>query len=107
MPSIDLQELVDSPNETLSVEYKSWLDLTDNAARAGLAKHIAALANHGGGTIVFGFNDDDMTNAGVNPYAAPTHDTIADIVRRYLEPPFQCDVAVVISRAGMRRSLSK
>jgi hypothetical protein len=49
----DFQELIDSPNETLGVEYKEWLDLNDSEARADLARHIAALANHGGGGYRF------------------------------------------------------
>jgi predicted HTH transcriptional regulator len=65
----ELSELVDSPNETLEVEYKSWLNLADdNEARADLARHIAALSNHGGGHIVFGFTDD-LRFAGTNPHS--------------------------------------
>lgn len=47
------QKLLDCPNESLDVEYKEWLDLTEDIeAGADLAKHIAALANHGGGKNV-------------------------------------------------------
>jgi hypothetical protein len=49
--------LVDDPNETLEVEYKDWLDLSNNGVRPDLARHIAALANNGGGSIVFGFTN--------------------------------------------------
>ena len=100
-PRFELQELVDAPKETLEVEYKGWLKLSDNAARADLARHIAALANHGGGRIVFGLADD-MTYAGTNPFSTPAidRDCIAAIVKRYLEPPFHCDVDLVISKAG-------
>ena len=87
----ELQELVDSPNETLQVEYKAWLDLAgDNEARADLARHIAALANHGGGTIVFGITDT-MQPAGANPipHVSIDRDQIAGVVKKYLEPPFQ------------------
>jgi hypothetical protein len=98
----ELQELVDSPNETLEVEYKAWLDLSgDNSPRADLARHIAALANHGGGKIVFGFNDD-MTICGSNPQSSVVYDRdlIASIVKKYLEPTFQCDVYEITSNAG-------
>jgi hypothetical protein len=40
----DLQELVDSPSETHTTEYKAWLDLSQNEHRADLARHIAAIA---------------------------------------------------------------
>ena len=93
-----LQDLVDTPNESLTVEYKSLLDLTDNEVRASLARHIAALANHGGGVIVFGFTDQ-MLPVGGTP-STVDRDGISGIVRRYLEPPFQCEVVVVQSAAG-------
>jgi predicted HTH transcriptional regulator len=70
----EYQELVDAPNETLEVEYKSWLDLSENGARADLARHIAAIANSGGGDIVFGFDDQLQ------------RDTVFAIVRKHLEP---------------------
>jgi hypothetical protein len=100
-PRLELRELVDSPTETLEVEYKSWLNLEDGESRADVARHIAALANHGGGRIVFGFTDD-MAFAGPNPHPKPAidRDCISAIVKRYLEPPFQCDVDIVASSAG-------
>lgn len=47
MPSTaELQNLLaDEPQETLSAEYKSWLDLGDTRGRATLAKAAIALAN--------------------------------------------------------------
>src|SRR5271165_4648414 len=101
MPPLDrnqLQDLVDTPNESMTVEYKSSLDLTDNEVRASLARHIAALANHGGGAIVFGFTDQ-MLPVGGTP-STVDRDAISGIERRYLEPPFQCEVVVVQSAAG-------
>lgn len=98
----ELQELVDSPNETLSVEYKGWLDLADsNEVRADLARHIAALSNHGGGTIVLGMTDT-MKFAGPNPFPKVVYDRdlISGIVKKYLEPTFQCDVLNIKSATG-------
>jgi hypothetical protein len=98
----DFQELVDTPNETLDVEYKAWLDLAENnEARADLARHIAALANHGGGLVVFGITDN-MEFAGPNPFPKVVfdRDLVAGIVKRYLEPTFQCDVRIITSRTG-------
>jgi hypothetical protein len=97
----ELRELVDDPNETLENEYKSWLDLSDPETRAGLARHLSALANHGGGRIVVGFSDD-LKYAGPNPYSAVSwdRDSISGIVKKYLEPTFQCDVFGVQSTAG-------
>jgi schlafen family protein len=98
---IELQELVDHPNETLSAEYKEWFDPSDNAARAKLARHLAAMANHGGGVIVVGFTDA-MAYAGANPFTRIpwNRDTVTSIVKKYLEPSFQCNVYEVTSSAG-------
>lgn len=97
-----LQELVDAPNETLDVEYKTWLDLARNTeAKADTARHLAALANYGGGRLVFGFNDD-MSFSGPNPFPNVVYDRdlFAGLVKRYLEPTFQCDVHTVTSALG-------
>lgn len=102
-PTSELQECVDQPSETLDREYKSWLDLSAQsaAARADVARHIAALANYGGGRLIFGFTDT-LDFAGPNPFTttAIDRDLISGIVKRYLEPPFQCDARVVKSAAG-------
>jgi hypothetical protein len=105
MAFAELQELVDAPNETLGVEYKSGLDLSNQEARADLARHIAAIANHGGGYIVFGF--DDLTLQYVaSPFAkAIDRDNISSIVKKYLEPTFQCDVVFVRSNAGNEHAI--
>jgi hypothetical protein len=102
MAQSELQSLVDHPNETLAVEYKSWLDLSQNEPRADLARHIAALSNYGGGFIVFGFDDATLQPCGPNPFHVTTfdRDTIAAIVKKYLEPPFQCDVHILRSAGG-------
>jgi hypothetical protein len=100
MAFAELQELVDAPNETLGVEYKSWLDLTNQEVRADIARHIAAIANHGGGYIVFGFDDSTLQYV-PSPFAEKIdRDIISSIVKKYLEPTFQCDVSVVLSSAG-------
>jgi predicted HTH transcriptional regulator len=99
--SAELQDLVDTPTERLDAEYKSWLNLAENEPRADLARHIAALANHGGGYIVFGI-DDQMNYAGPSCYPEIEigRDLVASIVKKYLEPTLQCDVAIVSSATG-------
>jgi hypothetical protein len=57
----DLTELVSRPDEILAAEYKCQLDLSNNVSKAKFAKHVAALANFGGGHLVFGFNNDLTT----------------------------------------------
>ena len=46
-----------NPTEDLDAEYKGWLDLHKEPDRANLAKAVIALANHGGGVIVLGFEE--------------------------------------------------
>ena len=90
MDNLELRDLVEAPRERLDAEYKAWLDLSDNETRAKIARHICALANFGGGYLVFGINDD-MTPAGSPPAGAGQYDqdTISGIVKRYLKPTFQ------------------
>jgi hypothetical protein len=92
----ELQDLIEKPVEREWLEHKSWIDLKDKSspARASIARHIAAIANYGGGYLVFGFNDDGTrcaTNSHVRKHYS--HDVIAGIIDRYLQPKFQCEVA--------------
>ncbi|MFN3474770.1 MAG: helix-turn-helix domain-containing protein [Blastomonas sp.] len=102
----ELTLLVDDPNETLAVEYKSWMLLDERKHQADLARHIAAIANFGGGSIVFGF-DDDLEPSEPNPDAIAklTRDVVSAIVKRYLEPAIQCDVAIITSFRGNRHPI--
>jgi hypothetical protein len=98
----DLVDLVDFPRETLDIELKSWMDLDNRLTQAKLARHIAALANHGGGYLVFGF-EDDGTRSRARPadLRAFNRDRFASIVRRYLTPTFQCDVTLAVANDGV------
>ena len=94
----DLSDLVDNPRETLEIEVKQWLDLQDPVVRANLARHMAALFNHGGGYLVFGIRDDLTIDPG-RPSSLDgfNRDTLSAIVKKYLSPAFQCDVTIVTS----------
>lgn len=99
--SDELSELVNSPTETLTVEYKAWLELKEPRHRAALARHIAALANSGGGWIVFGI-EDDGTAAGPPPSEfALDHDVVAGIAKRYLDPAVHCEVRSIAAETGL------
>ena len=89
-----LQGILKEPSETLEVEIKNWLDLNDNEVKAKVAKELIALANHGGGYLIFGFDDQ---GANFQPLTKPEgltydSDTINGIVSRYCDPQFHCDV---------------
>lgn len=98
----DLQDLVDYPRETLEIELKEWVELTERVAQAKLAKHIAALANHGGGYLVFGFCDDESIAPNrPTDLSSYNRDAFAAIINRYLSPAFQCDVVPISSGSGL------
>ena len=101
MADDDLRDLVDAPNETLVAEYKSDLDLNEPVHRADLARHICALANYGGGFIVFGFHNDLRLQLMAGDIEKRFHsDRVSRIVNKYLEPGILCDVVFVRSTAG-------
>ena len=95
-----LADLLVDPHETLDVELKGWLDIVgNNDHKALLGKALIALANHGGGFLIIGF---EGTDRGVVPaanrpanLAAYTPDTVNSIVLAYAEPSFHCDVQIV------------
>ena len=92
------ERYVVSPVEDLDAEYKDWLDLRTNAAKATLAKAVIALVNHGGGVIVLGFEE---LPTGWKPRHRPagipdvTQDDINSAVRRYAEPQIHCQLYYV------------
>jgi len=95
-PVSQLQDLVERPTEHEWLELKSWVDLraADHAARAQCAKHLAAIANYGGGYLVFGFNKDGTRCARKDDVRTIySHDVFAGIIDKYLQPKFQCDVS--------------
>lgn len=100
----DIQELVDNPGETLHIELKEWIDLSDPATRAKTARHLAALGNHGGGYFIVGIRDDRSLDEGNHPgnLAALGRDRFAGVIDRYLTPAFQCDVLLVTPTVGRK-----
>ena len=88
----ELQPLITEPREDLDAEYKDWLDLKNNEHhKAKLAKAAIALANHGGGHVVIGFEDKGLTSQ-PRPEEIPaiTQDSVNAAIRRYAEPEFHC-----------------
>ena len=94
-----LRPLVEYPGERLAVEYKDWLDVKTNHGKATLAKHVIALANHGGGHIVLGFAEhgDTLVSRPRPPDLSDiTQDAVNEAVRRYVEPEFHCEMRVIV-----------
>ena len=65
---LDMQELVDAPCRTLETEFKAWRNLDNAEDQAELARDIAAIANSGGGHIVFGFNEATLARVDTEPF---------------------------------------
>jgi hypothetical protein len=99
----DLEYLFTGSGERVDVEHKAWMNVAEKAVRADLAQHIAALANHGGGYLVFGIENGTCRLLGPPPadHATVTQDRIAEIVRTYLDPPVQVHVRSV-EKDGVR-----
>lgn len=87
----DLSDLIAGANEDLGVEFKAWMDTREHEHRAKLARHIAALANHGGGYLVFGVDDETRKPLGQTELDPSLfgQDAISSIVKKYLEPRLQ------------------
>ncbi len=99
----DLKDLIENPRETLAIELKSWIDLDDQIQRAKVARHLGALANHGGGYLIFGFKDDLSRDENLpDSLEKYNRDKFTAIVKRYLTPTFQCEVVVVPDSGGNR-----
>ena len=94
----EIEGYVAEPRETLTVEHKSWLDLTDDAGKAKIAKAAMALANSGGGVIVIGFREDNEAGGALVSEARPEAierygpDAVNAAIGRYAKPAFHCDV---------------
>lgn len=71
-PNADLDDLINEPRETLDVEVKEWLDLTDNDHRSMVAKEIITLARSRGGFLVIGLKREQMGLSSPQLVARPT-----------------------------------
>jgi len=98
------RRLLDFPLEDVGTEIKDWLDLSQKQERANLARELIALANHGGGYVLFGFSD---TTAGWTPSGACPHDLkhytsdeVNNILKAHAEPMFECFTHRVFSALG-------
>jgi hypothetical protein len=103
MPAtVDLERLLILPNESLALEYKSWLTLTENPGKATLAKAAIALANHGGGIIVLGMRPNNAEGGALGSQPRPeglgrySQDGINAAINRFADPAFHCEVMFAV-----------
>lgn len=102
--TLRIEDTLRDPRESLDVELKGWLDVTAPEHKAVLAKAAIALANHGGGLIVIGKEQQgaEVREAPGRPpdLAAFNADAINGVIARYAEPAFHCDVRISRDLAG-------
>lgn len=85
-------DILSNPTETLKIECKSWLDMSVKHDKAVLAKAAIALANAGGGVIVFGIVEDENQDNHYNCVPRPdtikryTSDAVNSAINQYAEP---------------------
>jgi hypothetical protein len=96
----ELRRLLEFPTETLSLEHKGWLDLSETRARATLAKAAIALANHGGGIIVLGMRESysGPLQSRPRPDALKrcTPDEINSSINKYADPEIHCELSFAV-----------
>jgi hypothetical protein len=88
-PQLRLRQLLDYPREGMTTEIKDWLDLEERTIRANVARGLIALANHGGGYLLFGFRDlaTGWEPSGSCPFdiARYSQDSINGILKRHAQ----------------------
>jgi predicted HTH transcriptional regulator len=94
----DLMGLLASPNESLTIEYKSWLPLSEKQSCAALAKAAIALANQGGGLVVLGMRENKAEESTIRSQPRPEsvgiyrQDDVNAAINRYADPPLHCEL---------------
>ena len=88
-----LDQIVDQPSESLSLELKDWIDPDSNEGKSKIIKAALALRNNDGGYLLIGFNNDDGSP---NVDDAPNNvdqlfhiDKIQGYITRFSSEPFE------------------
>lgn len=88
-----IQELVDRPVESLSIELKGWINPDSPEDIAKIVKATIAIRNNGGGYILIGFNDKtgepDLANPPKDPRILFHIDKIQGLITKYSSEPFE------------------
>lgn len=91
-----IQELIQQPQESLSVELKAWIDPDQTEGTAKIVKAALAMRNHGGGYMVFGFDNNTLEpildDAPSNVREMFHIDKIQGMIAKYSSEPFEVTV---------------
>lgn len=91
-----IQDLVQRPGESLSVEVKRWIDPDTPTGATKLVRACLAIRNYGGGFFVVGFNNEtlepDDTDRPADVKAAFHLDKLQTLITRHASEPFDVEV---------------
>lgn len=91
--STQIQELVNRPNESLSIELKRWIDPDSPEGKSKIVRTVLALRNHGGGYFIVGFDDKtlqpDVGNAPEDVQTLFHIDKIQGLISSFSSEPFE------------------
>ncbi|MBI4092469.1 MAG: ATP-binding protein [Candidatus Kerfeldbacteria bacterium] len=94
--SLRIQELIDRPSESLSVELKRWINPDHPDGIAKIVRAVLALRNHGGGYLVIGFDNRTLqpVKDGIpaDVKSAFHLDKVQGLVSRFASEPFEIAV---------------
>ena len=94
-------DILANPKETPRIECKRWLDLNDSRHKAVIAKAAIALANSGGGVIVFGVVEDETQAKHFNCVPRP------DGMKRYTADAVASAITNMLNRLWISDSNSR
>ena len=91
-----IQQLIERPSESLSVEIKRWIDPDQQDGTAKIVRAALALRNHGGGYLIIGFDNEtlqpDKNNIPQDVRSAFHIDKIQGLISRFASEPFEVAV---------------
>ena len=91
-----IQELVNRPKESLSVEIKRWIDPNKPDGITKIVKASLGIRNHGGGYIIIGFDNKTLShvteNIPINVHEQFHIDKIQGLISKYASEPFEISV---------------
>jgi hypothetical protein len=91
-----VQQLIERPGESLSVELKRWISPDNPDGIAKIVRVALALRNHGGGYLVIGFDNNtfqpDTENVPADLRSLFHVDQIQGLVSRFASEPFEIGV---------------
>jgi hypothetical protein len=94
--SVRIHQLIEQPQESLSIELKAWIDPDQNEGKAKIVIAALALRNYGGGYLVIGFDDKTLQPLvdGVpsNVRGLFHVDKIQGMIAKYSSEPFEIAV---------------